>query len=49
MITDHPIIQHMERDGELPSWYYGPIFDDPDTDEDWEYDARREAEAFGRD
>ena len=48
MIPDHPIIRHMEEDGDLPRWYYGPSFEDPDTNEDWEYEARREGELFGR-
>lgn len=48
MIHDHPVIQYMERDVELPSWYHGPIFDETDTNEDWEYEARREEELFDR-
>jgi hypothetical protein len=46
-VLDHPVICHMERDGELPRWYRCPD-EEPDTNEDWEYEARREAELFGK-
>ena len=49
MIPDHPVITYMQRDGYLPSWYHCPDKEPERCDEDWEYDARREAELFGQD
>jgi hypothetical protein len=45
-VLDHPVIRHMERDGYLPKQYYCPD-EEPDTDEDWEYESRREAAMYG--